>query len=147
MGKPEVLELGLIVLAATGTWFAQSMFPDVLPLGRVLLMASGLLLLQSLIRDLSILARKSNEGKAPQPEAARCMCIESAVGAAGVVIGAVLVGAGVGASVAMPGLAWVVLVLLVLLAGLLIKDFVFEWAPWRIRRDKDHMNIIFTLKK
>lgn len=147
MGKPEVLELGLIVLVATGTWFAQSMLPDVLPLGRVLLMASGLLLLQSLIRDLSILARKSNEGKARQPEAAQCMCIESAVGAAGVVIGAGLVGAGVGASVAMPALAWVVLVLLVLLAGLLIKDFVFEWAPWRIRRDKDHMNIIFTLKK
>lgn len=39
---------------------------------------------------------------------------------------------------------WSVLVMLIMGLGFVIKDYVLEWSPWRIRRDKDHMNIVFT---
>ena len=147
MGKAEAVELGLIVVAALLTWSAASMLPDSVALGRLLLTGSALLLLQSLIRDLSILARRPRTDTPAKAEAAQCMCIESTVGAAGIVVGAGIVGAGVGFPVAMGGASWVALVAGVLVVGFLIKDFVFEWSPWRIRRDKDHMNIVFTLRK
>ena len=35
----------------------------------------------------------------------------------------------------------------VLLSGFLIKDYVIEWNPWELSKEKDHMNIIFSLKK
>jgi len=35
----------------------------------------------------------------------------------------------------------------VLLSGFLIKDYVIEWNPWKLSKEKDHMNIIFSLKK
>jgi len=147
MGKPEALELGLILLAAMATWFGQAILPEQVPLGRLLLVGSALLLLQGLIRDLSILARKAFSGSGNQSASAQCMCIESAVGAVGIIVGAGLVAAGVGTLVTMTALSWLGLVASVLIVGLVIKDYVFEWAPWRIRRDKDHMNLIFTLKK
>jgi len=75
------------------------------------------------------------------------MCIESTVGATGVVMGAILSGAGIGQPVSMTEWTWSVLVVLVLSGGFLMKDYVLEWSPWRIRRDKDHMNIVFTWKK
>ena len=147
MGKPESVELCLILIVSLTVWMVESSLPDTMPLGRLLLAGSAALLLQSLLRDLSILARNTGTHDDAKASPARCMCIESAVGAVGIVVGAGIVSAGVGLSVSMSGGAWTLLIAGVLVAGLLIKDFVFEWSPWRVRRDKDHMNIIFTLRK
>jgi hypothetical protein len=62
-------------------------------------------------------------------------------------IGALLLGSKIDQSIAMTAWTWTVLVVIVLGVGFCIKDFVFEWNPWRIYREKDHMNIIFTWKK
>lgn len=136
----------LIPVTAMAIWFLIPVLPHTLPTGQLLLYASALILLQSLARDLWLLSRKSR-AQDKNRKAARCMCIESTVGATGVIAGGVLLGAGVGQPVSMSGWSWPVLSVLVLGTGFLVKDYILEWSPWRIRRDKDHMNIVFTWKK
>lgn len=142
----ERVELALIPVMGMAVWFLTPVLPDRLPAGRLLLWVSALILLQSLVRDLWLLSRKRRGKQAPR-KAARCMCVESAVGATGVVVGAIVLSAGVGQSVSMSHWSWSVLVLVALSGAFLIKDYVVEWDPWQIRRDKDHMSIVFTWKK
>ncbi len=142
----ERIELALIPVMGMGSWFMTPVLPDKLPAGRLLLLASALLLFQSLVRDLWLLSRKRRDDQT-LGRAARCMCIESTVGATGIVFGAILLGAGIGQPVSMTEWSWSVLIVVVLSGGFLMKDYVLEWSPWRIRRDKDHMNIVFTWKK
>ena len=141
------IELTVIPVMGMSFWFMTPVLPDMIPAGRLLLVASALLLFQSLVRDLWLLARKRRGEQTSLGRAARCMCIESTVGATGIVMGAILSGAGIGQPVSMTEWTWSVLVVLVLSGGFLMKDYVLEWSPWRIRRDKDHMNIVFTWKK
>ena len=42
---------------------------------------------------------------------------------------------------------WSILAVTVLAIGFAIKDFVFEWRPFRIRREKDHVNLVFSWKR
>ena len=142
----ERIELALIPVMGITFWFLTPILPDKLPAGRLLLLASALLLFQSLVRDVWFLSRKGR-GEQELGRAARCMCIESTVGATGIVVGAILLGAGIGQLVSMSDWSWSVLIMLVLSGGFLMKDYVVEWSPWRIRRDKDHMKIVFTWKK
>lgn len=74
------------------------------------------------------------------------MCIESAVGATGVALGFGLLGAGIDHPVALSPWKWGFFVVVVLTAGFCLKDYVFTWSPFRVRRDKDHVNIVFTWK-
>ena len=50
--------------------------------------------------------------------------------------------AGLGQPVAMTPSRWARCVVGATLAGFLLKDLVFGWNPWLIRREKDHPNII-----
>ena len=75
------------------------------------------------------------------------MCIESTVGATGIVAGAVLLGTGIDRPVVMDKGIWSPLAMATMAVGFAIKDYVLEWRPWRVRRDKDHTNIVFTWKK
>ena len=142
----ERVELALIPIMGLAIWFLTPVLPDALAVGRLFLYGSALVLFQSLVRDLWLLSRRDG-GEPVVGKAVRCICVESAVGATGVVVGCVLVGVGISRSVAMSDWSWPVLVVMILSAGFLMKDFVFEWNPWRIRRDKDHINIVFTWKK
>ena len=137
----------MVPLAGVACWLISPALPEQIAIGRLLLVVSALLLFQSLIRDLTLLARAKREAKEqPQKQAVRCMCVESALGATGIVVAVALLGAGIGAPFPMSPVGWTVLVTLCVAVGFLIKDFVFEWSPWRFRRDKDHMNIVFTWK-
>ena len=75
------------------------------------------------------------------------MCVESTLGATGIVAGIIILGSGIDRLVTMNEWSWGLLVMLVMATGLLIKDFVVEWGPLRFRRDKNHMNIVFTWNK
>jgi hypothetical protein len=142
----EKIELSLIPVLGIGFWVIAPELPDQLGVGRLLLAASALLLLQSLVRDLWLLTRKKRASQPGPRRAVRCMCIESTVGATGIVVGAILLGSGITRLIAMDDWVWSVLVMLILGVGFVTKDYVLEWSPWRIRRDKDHMNIVFTWK-
>ena len=147
MTKGEKFELAVIPVLGIGFWLMAPAVPGQVGVGRLLLAASAFLLFQSLVRDLWLLARDKRASQPSPRRAARCMCIESTVGATGIVVGAILLGTGITRSVVMDDWVWSVLVMLVVGIGFLIKDYVLEWSPWRIRRDRDHMNIVFTWKR
>ncbi|MDX1512802.1 MAG: hypothetical protein R3174_03570 [Gammaproteobacteria bacterium] len=147
MTREEKAELFLIPAAAALTWLAAGALPERVSFGHLLLACAGLLLFQSLVRDLALLRRARREAKSSPKPAARCMCVESALGATGVVAGGAILASGYGGVVPMIGPVWALTVGLVMALGFAIKDLVFEWNPWRLRRDKDHMNIVFTLRK
>ncbi|MCF8056965.1 MAG: hypothetical protein K9K37_10040 [Desulfocapsa sp.] len=69
------------------------------------------------------------------------MCLESTVGAIGVVMGIVVLISAIKHSVFMDNWSWSFLVMAVMAMSYLTKDFVLAWNPFRILRDKDHMNI------
>ena len=42
---------------------------------------------------------------------------------------------------------WSLLAASVMILGFVMKDFVLEWSPFRLRRDKDHLNIVVAWKR
>ena len=147
MDIAEKIELGLIATVAVGLRAAGMLLPNEITLGRLLLGASALLLFQSLVRDLWLLAKARREARSHPPRVARCMCVESTVGITGVAIGLILLTCRIDAPVSMGQWGWCGLAILVLGTGFLIKDYVLELNPLRIRRDKDHVNIIVRWKR
>ena len=140
----EKIELAIIPVLATGFCLMSPSLPEQVSVGELLLWTSALLLLQSLVRDLWLLARQKHNLEPGPLKKARCMCVESTLGATGIVAGIIILGSGIDRLVTMNEWSWGLLVMLVMATGLLIKDFVVEWGPLRFRRDKNHMNIVFT---
>jgi hypothetical protein len=146
MTRNEQVELALIPVTGASFWLLAALLPEHLSLGQLLLQLSALLLLQGLIRDIFLLLKsRSAPPSAPSP-AQRCICLESTVGITGILLAASLLTWGSTQQVGMQPWQWSLAVMLLLSGGLAIKDYVLETNPWRIRRDKDHLNIIFTWK-
>ena len=76
-----------------------------------------------------------------------CMCVESTVGVTGIVAGLIVLGSAADSNLFVSRTLWSILAVAVLVIGFAIKDFVFEWRPFRVRRDKDHVNLVFSWKK
>ena len=114
--------------------------------GTLLLWASALLLFQSLVRDVWLLRRAKQAVQTMPMRKLSCLCVESTVGVTGVVTGIVLLGIGWDHSVIMTRWTWSLLGIITMTIGFIIKDYVFGWNPWRIRRDNDHLSIVFTWK-
>ena len=147
MTAAERTELALIPLAGVVVWLLAERLPASIGIGSILLAASVLLLFQGLIRDLWLLFKRRRQSQTGPRQEALCMCVESTVGVTGVVAGLILVGAAADTTLVMSQALWVMLAVVVLALGFAIKDFVFEWRPFRIRRDKDHVNLVFSWKK
>lgn len=146
MTTAEKIEVSLIPLLGICSWLIASKLPNQMNIGQLLLGMSAFLLLQSLIRDLWLLANQ--RGKQPDLQRKiRCMCAESTVGMTGIIIGIVLLGTGIDLSVPMPNWSWSILIMAILSLGFIMKDYVIEWNPFRLYKDLDHINIIFTWKK
>ena len=143
----EKIELALIPVLGIGVWLMAPGSPGHVGVGRLLLATSAFLLFESLIRDLWLLIRDRRVKKSSPPRKDRCICAESTAGASGVIIGLVLLGSGIDYPVTMNNWTWSLLVMTTMILGFIIKDYVVELGPIRVRRDKDHMNIIFTWKK
>ena len=83
MTRPEIGELCLIPLVASGIVLFADALPERVSVGQLMLYAFGLLMLQSLLRDLWLLrAARARIRTEPKCEAA-CMCLESTVGVFG----------------------------------------------------------------
>ena len=108
--------------------------------------AATLGLLQGLVRDLCLLVKAKGAAR-DVPRKARCMCVESTVGVIGIMAGIVLLGAGIDRTFLVGRWSWGLAVLGVLGVGFALKDYVFEWHPFRLRREKDHLNIVFSWKR
>lgn len=147
LNASEWIEVALIALVGAGFWFAGAVLPEQMGLGQLLLGASALLLFQSLLRDLWLLAKARRKTQTTPPRVAKCMCVESMVGLTGIAIGLALFSWPIGKPVSMGRSSWSAFPILVLAAGFVIKDYVLEAKPWRLRRDKDHVNIIVKWKR
>jgi hypothetical protein len=147
MTKLEKTELSMIPIAGIVAVVIASDLPTQLSVGNALLVFSALLLLQSLIRDISILI-SSEKNQAPNGQKAmQCLCVESAIGMTGVLVGAGLLGLGITQPIQMDKIAWGISIAALVAVGFSIKDFVVQANPWRIFRDKDHLNIVFSWRK
>ena len=139
--------MSLLALTTLVTaWFAPAL-PGRLSIGALALVAASILLGQGLLRDLWLLWRSRQASRAPGAAGHRCLCVESGLGVLIVFAGVALLLGGVGDSVALSRVGWTLLVLLSLVTGYTVKDWVFEWNPWRLRREKDHASIIFSWRK
>ena len=147
MTKREKAELELILLAACGAFSITALLPGQLSTGNLLLMMSALLLLQSLIRDVSILMSTRRAEQTSGTKAMRCMCLESTIGMTGIVVGAGILGLGIDPQIRLGHWGWALAVVLTLGTGFAIKDFILQTSPWRIVREKNHLNIVFSWKK
>ena len=147
MTTAEKIELALIPVAGVLVWLIAARLPAQIGTGSLLLAASVLLLLQGLIRDLWLLFKRRQQSQAGPRQEALCMCVESTVGVTGVVAGLIVLGSAADSTVFLSEMLWSFLAVTVLAIGFAIKDFVFEWRPFRIRRDKDHVNLVFSWKR
>jgi hypothetical protein len=147
MTLAEKIELGLISAVGAGFWAFAPALSSRIEVGILVMYAAALLLLQSLLRDLWLLVKSKRAAQMGPPRAAQCMCVESTVGITGIAIGAVLTSVGLGKPIVMDAWRWSVPAVLVMMIGFLIKDYVLETKPWRVRRDIDHVNILVVWKR
>ena len=147
MSVAEKIELGLIAAVTISFGVAAGELPGRVAAGNLLLGASALILLQSLLRDLWLLAKTRRQPPQNPPRTGQCMCVESTVGITGVVAGLILVTCRIGTTFPMGRWSWGVFAVVSLGMGFLMKDYVAEFKPWRIRREKDHVNIIVRWKR
>lgn len=146
MTTAEKIEVTLIPLAGAAIWLMGKWLPIYIGIGLLLLASSVLLLFQGLLRDLWLLSKRKRDTQSGVRRKLLCMCVESTVGMTGVVAGLIILGSAINWPVAMCPWIWSLLAIAVLIIGFAIKDFIFEWRPFRIRRDKNHLNIVFSWK-
>jgi hypothetical protein len=142
----EKMELALIPVIGVATFGLPYRLPTQISLGHLLLTASVVLMLQSLLRDLLLLAKLKRSIGEHTTKVARCMCLESTVGITGVLAGISVLGLGINNTLIMTNARWTILIMVLMTSGFLIKDWLIESKPWRLVRDKNHMNIIFSWK-
>ena len=134
----------LIVAAVVLTAAVSTVLPDRIKLSALLITGTLIFLIQSLLRDLMILMRKSKAAEAKR--AIRCVCLESGIGFIPIIAAAALVSSGNKMMIHMHFWMWPALTALALLTGYVTKDFILDLKRWRIRKESDHVNIIFQWK-
>jgi len=146
MRRAEWIEAALIVAVAAASRLVWPLIPGTMPVWQIVLGLSALLLAQSLVRDVAILFRRRRQTLNQPLREAQCFCLESTVGATGVVAGAALAGLGNSNRIATSGWEFSIAVLGILALGFVIKDLVTYLKPFSLRREKDHLNLIVRWK-
>ena len=148
MTKREQGEIFAIVVFVIVISVFSLNLPSHISLGRLVLYCAGLLLFQGLLRDLSIYLFKSSKKEQFQQKksSAQCLCLESGIGILGIIIGLLLFFTLSIQFVAISQWQWVGILSGILIAGFLIKDWVFYWQPFRFERELNHANVIFSFK-
>ena len=113
----------------------------------LILSLSSLLLLQGLIRDLIYLVQLNKSTANAQTRMVFGLCVESFVGIVGVMTGAFWMFAFAYTALQISFFLWGLLVLSVLIAGFLTKDYVIDLSALKIYKDVDHANVIVSRKK
>ena len=146
MSGMTTAEIALIALTGSCAWLMGSGLPQSVGIGSLFLASFALLLLQGLLRDIWLLSQRATAQQTSQRQELFCMCVESTVGVTGVVTGLIIAGSAINWPVPMNDWLWGLLATAILTVGFVVKDLIFEFRPFRVRRDKDHLNIIFSWK-
>ena len=147
MTTAEKIELAVVPLLGGALWLLVPVLPGVVGIGSLLLWAAALFLFQGLVRDLWLLTRQRRTALPGRQRKARCICAESTVGVAGVVVGIAVLCSGMDRPVTMGHWTWSLLGMATMAAGFVLKDYVLEWRPFGLRRERDHLNIAFTWRE
>jgi hypothetical protein len=130
-----IIMIGIVCYLVTITW------PDSISVGRFVLSMSAIFLVQTLLRDLWLLAsQRFEKGRPAQPMSA--FCVESAVGIFAVVVGCGLLFIPLSTRVSLGNTGWSISIFLTMLLCFVLRDYVFQWRPWRIYKEPDHVNIV-----
>lgn len=136
--KTELVGIGVV---AGVVFLMNPMLPENMELGYVLVSLGLLFLVQSLLRDLWILSiKKTTPDQAKQ---GRFMCLESIIGFVPLIAAVLIISAGWRKAIDLPHLFWPLGAAVVMMICFLIKDWVIDLKALRIRKEKDHINIIF----
>jgi hypothetical protein len=106
MTRADWIEVLVIAILAPASWLVWPYFAPAMPLWQLALSLSALLLAHSLVRDIAILLRNRSSAPAGLRKEAHCFCLESTIGATGVVAGAILAALGLSIQVAIGILSW-----------------------------------------
>ncbi len=142
MTRAEWIEVSVIAVLAPASWLAWPYFAPTMPLWQLALSLSALLLAHSLVRDTAILLRSRMSESTGHRREAHCFCLESTIGATGVVVGVVLAALGLSIQVAIGRWYFVLGVAGTMVFAFAVKDLVISWSPLGLRREKDHLNLI-----
>jgi hypothetical protein len=142
MTRAEWIELLIISVASAASWPVGAHFSGATTLWQIALGTSALLLAQSLVRDVTILLRSQLKATRAERKQAQCFCLESTIGATGIVTGSVLAGLANSAQVTISRPEFFLTITGTMLLGFFIKDLVISWKPFGLRREKDHLNLI-----
>jgi hypothetical protein len=148
MTRAEWIEVAIIASASLASLALPLHVLSDLTLGEVVLYLSALLLAQGLARDLVMLLLHRSAAQGGVFQESQCLCLESAVGVTGVVVGASLFVSANSHPVAVTTTLGVAgAVALTLAAGFLIKDLVITWNPLGIRREKNPLSVIIRSRR
>jgi hypothetical protein len=142
MTRADWIEVLVIAILAPASWLVWPYFAPAMPLWQLALSLSALLLGHSLVRDIAILLRNRSSASAGLRKEAHCFCLESTIGATGVVAGAILAALGLSIQVAIGRWHFVLAVAGTMVLAFAVKDLVISWNPLGLRREKDHLNLI-----
>jgi hypothetical protein len=145
--RAEWIEAALIAVFALVSTLAWPYLPAETNVSRLILGSAVLLLAQSLLRDVTGLLRGRVTKQVTPAHTANCMCLESAIGAVGVVIGLGAAGLASFGTASLGRVGFSLSAIGTLAFGLAIKDWVIVWNPWGFRREKDHLNLIVRWKR
>jgi len=146
MTRAEWIELSLVAFVAAASSQTAQFLPAAIPLWQIVLGLAALLLAQSLVRDVVIVIRQRREKSNVPKKIARCLCLESTVGATGMAAGAAVASLGVTRQFTVSPWEISIAVAATMILGLVIKDLVISWEPPRVRREKDHVNLLVRWK-
>jgi hypothetical protein len=138
----EKSELCAIFLIALSVCCLGGSLPATSSIGTVIVWVAGLSFSQSLVRDLILVRQASKKARPPSKQVKQCLCLESVLGVSVLLVGSLLLFSNNVEAIELSAPKWGTLVLLTLLAGFLVKNFILTWRPLGIRREKDHINII-----
>ena len=141
MKKIEKGELGWIGFAVVLIAVLRHRLPTQLEAAYMVTALTLLFLAQSLIRDLWLMY--SRKGQAGESKKLRCFCVESVVGFVPIILAAALIGLGIRPQIAVSASIWPLAAAFVMALGFLIKDYVIDLRTLKVRKEKDHINIIF----
>jgi len=146
MTRAERIEVLVIAALAPISWLVCPHFCTTTPIWQTVLGLSALLLAQGLVRDIAILFRNRRSALNEPRKEVQCFCLESTIGATGVLAGAALAGLGISTQGTIGRWDLFLAVEGTMVLGFLIKDLVISWKPFGVRREKDHLNLIVRWK-
>jgi hypothetical protein len=104
------------------------------------------LLGQGFVRDVITLMRRNAVTDRPKQVEAQCICAESTIGLAGVLAGILLTVTMADARVSLPLATWPTMASAIWLLGTAMKNLVFQWRPFAVRRIANHGSIVVRLR-